>query len=204
MPRIAHNLVRAAVLTIAAAGCSDNTPAASLPPLPLRPIYSELDIVGCYEILSLQLPARPAGQREAAFTPPRVFRLSADASPPRVGPEHIRTLDLFIKSTNRAIGSWELKRNPTRLHAVWGFEFMVRAELTPTEPDGYWRGTAERFDEPPPKGTVTVRRIPLAHCRGVALRPSGKQNRGNAECRRPMRWSGMPRGIRQAAAGGRR
>jgi hypothetical protein len=161
--RIADNLVRAAVLTIAAAGCGDNTPPSSLPALP-PPIHSESEIVGCYEILSLQLPARPAGQTEPAYALSRVFRLSADASPPRVGPERIRTLDHFIKSTDRVVGSWELKRNPTRLHAVWGYEFMIRAKLTPTGREGYWRGTAERFDEPPPKGTVTMRRIPFAHC----------------------------------------
>ena len=171
MPRIADNLVRAAVLTIAAAGCGDDSRPPTPPPLPPQSIYSEIEIVGCYEILSLQLPPRPTGP--PAYTPPRIFRLSADASPPRVSPEHIRTLDLFIKSTDTVIGSWELKWNPTRLHAVWGFEFMIRAELTPTGREGYWRGTAERFDEPPPKRTVRVRRIPLAHCPWSGLTPVG-------------------------------
>jgi hypothetical protein len=159
---------------MAAVGCGDNnTRPPSPPPLPPRPIYSESEIVGCYEIVSLQLPARPAGRTEPAYSPPRVLRLSADASPPRVGPKHIRTLDLFIKSTDRVIGSWELKRNPSRLHVVWGYEFLIRAELTPTGREGYWRGTAERFDEPPPKGTVTMRRIPFAQCLWSGLTPVG-------------------------------
>jgi hypothetical protein len=173
MMRIADNLVCAAVLTVAAAGCGDNTPPASLPAFPPRPIYSEFEIVGCYEILSLQLPPRPTGQIQPAYTPPRVLRFSADASPPRIGPEHIRTLDLCIKSTDRVIGSWELERNPSRLHAIWGYEFMIRAELTPAEPEGYWRGTAERFDEASPQGTVTMRRIPPAQCPWSGLTPVG-------------------------------
>lgn len=142
-------------------GCTADAPPAPPAP-PQRLIVSDVEVVGCYELVTLRWEKPPARLRDLlVYEPPQVFFLSAEQHP-----KGRRTITPRDPNAAHAYSAWRVVKQTT-IEAIWstGSE-GVRASVHRHSTDPLlWEGLAERMSRiDPSQGRIVLRRTSPGPC----------------------------------------